>query len=111
FVGTIAFAVLYGVYFHFLGWGDLQEAELDKEIAMAAAQKEAYLAKVGASIDENTVTMLDNEEQIKQGGLIYQEKCAACHAADGGGGVGPNLTDDYWLHGGSIQAVFKTIRY
>ena len=37
--------------------------------------------------------------------------CAACHAADGGGGVGPNLTDDYWLHGGSAKDIFKTITY
>ncbi|GAB2768404.1 hypothetical protein GCM10027275_08730 [Rhabdobacter roseus] len=111
FVGTVVIAILYGLYFHFLGWGDLQQAELDKELAAAAVQKEAYLAKVGASIDENSVTMLDNEGKLKEGGVIYQEKCAACHAADGGGGVGPNLTDGYWLHGGSIQAVFKTIKY
>ena len=37
--------------------------------------------------------------------------CVACHSADGGGLVGPNLTDDNWIHGGGIKNVFKTIKY
>jgi cytochrome c oxidase cbb3-type subunit 3 len=37
--------------------------------------------------------------------------CAPCHGNAGEGSVGPNLTDDYWLHGGSVQSIFKTIKY
>jgi cytochrome c oxidase cbb3-type subunit 3 len=48
---------------------------------------------------------------IASGGTLYQQMCAACHAKDGGGGVGPNLTDEYWLHGGSVKDIFKTIKY
>jgi cytochrome c oxidase cbb3-type subunit 3 len=54
--------------------------------------------------------MLD-EAGIASGATIFQTACAACHAKDGGGGVGPNLTDEYWLHGGSLSDVFKSIKY
>lgn len=111
FVGTIIFAVGYVLYFHTFEMGNLQEAELQEEIAQAEVQKLAYIEKMGASIDENSVTLLEDESAIKQGGVIFQEKCAACHAADGGGGVGPNLTDEYWIHGGDVKDVFKVIKY
>lgn len=111
FIGTIFIAVGYIFYYHFSGLGDLQIAELEKEIAQAEVQKKAYLEKVGASIDETSVTLLTDEATIKEGGVIFQEKCAACHGPEGGGTVGPNLTDEYWLHGGDIKDVFKTIKY
>lgn len=110
FVGTIFFAFVYVIYYH-SGFGDLQQAELDKEIAQAEVAKKAYLEKVGASIDENSVTLLEDAGILKEGQTIYQEKCAACHGADGGGVVGPNLTDEYWLHGGGVKNVFKSIKY
>ena len=110
FVGTIAIAIVYAsVYFS--GFGDLQMAELDKEIATAEIEKKAYMAKVGASMDENTVTLITDNGVIGEGKSIFQEKCIACHGADGGGAVGPNLTDDYWLHGGGIKNLFKVIKY
>ena len=45
------------------------------------------------------------------GQRIYQASCVACHKAEGGGDVGPNLTDNYWLHGGDLKSIFKTIKY
>ena len=42
---------------------------------------------------------------------MYEANCVACHLKDGGGSVGPNLTDDYWLHKGSLNDVFHTITY
>jgi cytochrome c oxidase cbb3-type subunit 3 len=80
------------------------------QMQKADEEKEAYLAKAGNMVDENSVKMLD-EAGIAAGKTIFTQKCAACHAPDGGGTVGPNLTDDYWLHGGSISSVFKTIKY
>jgi cytochrome c oxidase cbb3-type subunit 3 len=111
FIGTVVIAVVYIFYYHFSGLGDLQIAELEKEIERAEIQKKVYLEKVGASIDETSVTLLVDETSIKEGSVIYQEKCAACHGQDGGGTVGPNLADEYWLHGGDIKDVFKTIKY
>ena len=46
-----------------------------------------------------------------QGELIFKSFCAACHGQKGEGTVGPNFTDEYWIHGGGIQNVFKTIKY
>ena len=43
--------------------------------------------------------------------ILFKNTCAACHREDGGGSVGPNLTDDYWLHGGSLKDVFKSVKY
>ncbi|TLV03348.1 cbb3-type cytochrome c oxidase N-terminal domain-containing protein [Dyadobacter luticola] len=110
FVGTIVIAIAYAAYY-FSGIGDLQLAELDKEIAQAELDKKAYIEKVGASMDETNVTLATDAAVIGQGKTIFQEKCAACHGADGGGSVGPNLTDNYWLHGGGVKDLFKTIKY
>lgn len=110
FYTTIFFAVVYAAYY-FSGLGDLQIAELDKEIATAEVEKKAYMEKVGASMDENSVTLLTDKAGVDAGMKIFQEKCTACHGTEGGGAVGPNLTDAYWLHGGGIHNVFKVIKY
>ncbi|MHA4741886.1 cbb3-type cytochrome c oxidase N-terminal domain-containing protein [Dyadobacter sp. MSC1_007] len=110
FYATILFAAVYSAYY-FGGFGDMQLAELDKEIATAEVEKKAYMEQVGASMDENSVTLLTEKAGIDQGKKIFQEKCTACHGAEGGGSVGPNLTDDYWLHGAGIQNLFKVIKY
>lgn len=110
FYSTVFFAVVYSAYY-FGGLGDLQIAELDKEIATAEAEKKAYMEKVGASMDENSVTLLTDKAGVDAGMKIFQEKCTACHGTEGGGSVGPNLTDAYWLHGGGIHNVFKVIKY
>lgn len=110
FYATIVFAIIYSIYY-FGGLGDMQIAELDKEIASAEAEKKAYMEKVGASMDENSVALLTDNAGIDQGKKIFQEKCTACHGTEGGGSVGPNLTDEYWLHGGGIHNVFKVIKY
>ena len=110
FYTTIFIAVVYSAYY-FSGLGDLQIVELDKEIAIAEAEKKAYMEKVGASMDENSVTLLTDQAGVDAGMKIFQEKCTACHGTEGGGAVGPNLTDEYWLHGGGIHNVFKVIKY
>ena len=74
-------------------------------------EKEMYLKNAASKVDENTVKLLADETNLASGKAIFITVCAACHAADGGGLVGPNLTDDYWLHGGSVKDIFKTIKY
>ena len=89
----------------------MQLAELDKTMQVATAEKEEYLKKVAAKINENTVTTVSDKAQLTEAKAMFQQKCAACHGQNGEGGVGPNLTDEYWLHGGGIHNVFKTIKY
>ncbi|QRR00905.1 cbb3-type cytochrome c oxidase N-terminal domain-containing protein [Dyadobacter sandarakinus] len=110
FLSTIVFAIAYATYY-FSGLGDMQLAELDKEVAQAELDKKSYMEKVGASLDESSVTLLTDKAGVEAGKAIFQEKCTACHGAEAGGGVGPNLTDPYWLHGSGIRNLFKVIKY
>lgn len=61
--------------------------------------------------DPNSVLLktAQNKKQAKQGGQLFRSNCRACHGENGGGGVGPNLTDAYWLHGGKTENIAQTI--
>ena len=61
-------------------------------------------------MDENSIEYTANIELISAGRTLFGQKCVACHGPDGQGLQGPNLTDDYWKHGGSIKDIFKTIK-
>lgn len=107
---TVVVAVIYFVRFHVLETGPTPEQEYNAEMKVAAAQLEAQRKNSGEVVDEKTVTMAD-AAGIAEGKQIFQKSCYMCHGSNGEGGVGPNLTDEYWLHGGSINDVFKTIKY
>lgn len=107
---TIVFAVFYIMRYHVWRTGPDPEQEYNTEMAIATKQIEEYRKKAGDMVDEKTVTLAD-AKGIAEGAKIYGTTCLACHGAKGEGGVGPNLTDQYWLHGGSINDVFKTIKY
>ncbi|OQP53340.1 hypothetical protein A4D02_22910 [Niastella koreensis] len=114
---------LYGFYISILAAGIYiwryhiaQTAPLSKEeyqIAMneAEVQKAAYLKKSANNVDESTIKKLTAAADLEAGQKVFSQNCAACHGKAGEGIVGPNLTDDYWLHGGGIKDVFKTIKY
>ncbi|MEQ9468049.1 MAG: cbb3-type cytochrome c oxidase N-terminal domain-containing protein [Ekhidna sp.] len=107
---TIAFAAIYMFRFYFLDM-PRQEDEFKAEMIQAKEEVKVYLASLDNLIDENSVELALETADINAGKAIYDANCAVCHAADGGGGVGPNFTDKYWLHGGDIVSVFKTIKY
>ena len=111
FYSTIIFAAAYLLIYHVFSIGQLQEEEYKTEITQAEIVKKQYLSKAANLIDENTVKLVTEPDAIKAGEGIYKQNCAACHGDKGQGVVGPNLTDDYWLHGGNVKAVFKTIKY
>jgi cytochrome c oxidase cbb3-type subunit 3 len=108
---TIIIGIVYLFDYHVTRSSPLQLAEYEKELADAAIAKEAYLKTVADKVDENTVTTMVAAADLAAGQVLYKANCVACHGQEGGGGVGPNLTDDYWLHGGGIKNVFKTIKY
>lgn len=109
FYGTIGFGVIYLFVFHVIKAGDLQTAEYTQEVALAEVQREAYIKRVAGSINENTVKLVTDAKSLDAGKAMFVQNCVACHGQQGQGGVGPNLTDEYWLHGGSVKAVFHTI--
>lgn len=108
---TIGFAVVYVLHYLVLDTGKLQLEEYQEELAMAEVQAASRTEKAGSTIDENNVTLVTDEAALEEAKTLYAQNCAACHGADGGGTVGPNLTDAYWLHGGSIKDVFSVIKY
>jgi len=108
---TIVVAVIYIFHYHINGSGDLQIAEYDKEIAKAKFDVEEFMKTSANKVDETTVKVSKDEKQLSLGKDAFIASCAACHGRLGEGGVGPNLTDEYWVHGGSIQDIFKTIKY
>lgn len=108
---TIVISVGYMWRFHISETGPTQLQEYIAEVAQGEKDKAEYLAKSASNVDETTVKLMTDESALASGKKVFDATCAACHASDGGGGVGPNLTDEYWLHGGSVQDVFKTIKY
>lgn len=88
-----------------------QETELANANEIAAEAKLAYLKKGANNVDENTVKMLD-AAGIAEGANLFSKNCVACHGDKGQGNtVGPNLTDDYWIHKGGLQHIFYSIKY
>ena len=108
---SIVYSVFYLVHFHIINTGKLQEAEYDEQILIGKAEADAYRKKAANFVDENNAALLTDNESIASGKSIYMDNCGACHGSAGEGGVGPNLTDNYWLHGGGIKDIFKTIKY
>lgn len=108
---TIFFSGVYLYYFHLSGndWSSKQEYEI--AMAEAEEQKAAFLQQTASQVDETNVTTLTGDAQLASGKDIYMTNCVACHGDQGQGGVGPNLADPYWLHGGSIKDVFATVKY
>ncbi len=110
----IVFAAIYLWRFHVSHTGPSSKQEYERSVAKAEAKIQEYLKQKGEAVDENTVTLLTSAEDIQAGKAIFTDptKCPACHGADGGGNtVGPNLTDEYWIYGGNIKNIFKTIKY
>jgi cytochrome c oxidase cbb3-type subunit 3 len=107
---TIVVAVIYLLRFHMWGTGPSPEQEYATEMEKAQIQIQEYMAKAKDLVDENNVSLAD-ASGISAGNALYQKTCVACHGQKGEGGVGPNLTDDYWIHGGSMNDIFKTIKY
>lgn len=111
FYGTIAWSVFYLVVYHVIDSAPLQDQEYDNEIALAEASAQKLRASQPiASIDENALAYSNDAALIGKGQLIYKSNCASCHKDKGEGGIGPNLTDAYWIHGGSIKNIYATIK-
>lgn len=110
FYATMVFGVVYLSVYHVFGWGMNQDDEYKKEMRVAEQERKAYLASQVDNVDENSVEVDKSPEVIAEGKAIFDQNCIACHGAVGEGGIGPNLTDNYWLHGASIKDVFNTIK-
>ena len=108
FYGTIVFSLVYMVRFHVMNEYD-QEQEFKNEVELAELEKSKLPKSAEDEVSYETVVAVTDATKLAKGKEIFINACAACHKADGGGLVGPNLTDEYWINGGGIKNVFKLI--
>ena len=109
FYSTILFGVIYLINYHVIQDGNIQETEYKTDMAKAEKERANYLKKFAKSINENNVVLATSKKDLLEGSNIYKTNCVACHGNLGQGGVGPNFTDRFWIHGASIKDLFKTI--
>lgn len=111
FYGTIAWSVVYLVIYHVTDSQPLMEEEYAMEVAKAEEKLQQFKAsQPTTTIDETTLAYSNDGEILNKGKKIFEGQCASCHRADGGGGIGPNLTDAYWIHGGNVSNIYATIK-
>lgn len=113
FLLSIIFAIAYLYVYHVSHSAPSQIEEYNAEMEKAEIDKSNLLATQGSAVDENTVVMLAGADLLK-GKEAFGAFCSSCHGPNGAsmkGGVGPNLTDDYWIHGGDLKSIFKSIKY
>ena len=108
FYASIVFGVVYFVRYEVFD-GDNQEMELQIELAQAKIDVAEYMKTAPDLMDEKTVVLLMDPADLAAGKTIFTTNCAACHRADAGGQIGPNLTDTHWILGGGIKNIFSTI--
>ncbi len=105
---TIIFAVIYLLRFEVFN-GDSNVMEYEKDVAQAKIDIAEWKKNNPNMIDASSVELLTEAADLEKGKEIFNTNCAVCHLADGGGKIGPNLTDDHWINGGGIKNVFTTI--
>ena len=103
---SIVFAVVYMVNLLVFKSDNLvQEKEFQKEMAEA----ELAMPKDSQQAIEFEIVLLENEEALASGAETWAKICSVCHLMDGGGLVGPNMTDNYWIHGNTIEEQFHIV--
>lgn len=108
---TILVGIVYLINYHVIKSSPLQAEEYAISMKKAEADIAEFMKTSANNVDENTVKLLTDATALASGKDLFMANCAACHGKFGEGTVGPNLTDDYWLHSGSVKEIFKTIKY
>lgn len=107
--GAIAFAAVYWWVYHTASVADLPRAAYQAELDKQAAAEAARVKAAGVMTPEALTTLSKDRNTVAAGKDVFTKTCSACHRADGGGNVGPNLTDEFWLHGSAPDQIYKTV--
>ncbi|MBE9483675.1 MAG: c-type cytochrome [Bacteroidetes bacterium] len=102
---TIVFSVIYFLSLFVFHTMDTQDEEYNKEMLAASELKNTQTTVP----QESTLSLLTDDASLAAGKVIYDKSCLVCHLSKGEGLVGPNLTDQYWMYGGSIEDVIDII--
>ncbi len=89
--------------------GENQIAEYERKNSEALVAIEEWKKTAVDIVDASNVVAMTDDSNLAAGKAIFMERCVACHLADGGGSIGPNLTDNYWILGGGIKEIFHTV--
>jgi cytochrome c oxidase cbb3-type subunit III len=109
FAATVVFAVLYWFNVPGLGVGKGRIANYEAEMAKARERYASRPPAAAALSDSTLVAMAADHEELEKGRAVFAGNCVPCHRADGGGVIGPDLTDDHWIHGGKPSRILHTI--
>ncbi len=107
---TVIVGVIYGINLHFFGGKTLIDTYTDAQQSVESSSETNATSEAG--VTEETVDLAEAvklEENIALGKEVFDVNCVPCHLKDGGGSIGPNLTDNYWIHGGSAEAIHTVI--
>ena len=108
---TILFAGVYMYRYHISKSSPLQVEELAIEKIQAEKDKVAFMATLANNVDETSIAYNPTAELLAEGKVIFVKNCVSCHGPEAqGASIGPNLTDEYWIHKGGIKDIFKTIK-
>lgn len=108
--GAILFAAVYWFHYHVAKFGEGPEALYRAEMDKVAAEQAATAKSSPVMTAEALMTLAKDKGTVEQGKQAFLTTCASCHRNDGGGVVGPNLTDEFWLHGGAPEKVYKSVK-
>lgn len=106
---SIFFSIGYWLYYHTLAVGPDQLGEYEMEMADAAAAAAARAKERGEVTDESLLAASQDPATVGTGKELFGQYCAACHGPDGGGTIGPNLTDDHWITGAGKPTEIREI--
>jgi cytochrome c oxidase cbb3-type subunit 3 len=111
FYATIVFSVLYWFNVPGIGSGKGRVANYEQEMEKARAQQAQLAAKnpVVQDTDATLMASMHDPAVMALGKEVFVGTCAVCHRPDGGGNIGPNLTDEYWIHGGKPTEILNTV--
>lgn len=110
FIGTVIFAGFYGLYFHLTGWGSTDDQLYRAQLASYESKKESRAHAEARNVSEASLTAVSRDPvSLEKGAQVFKARCATCHADDGRGLIGPNLTDLRQLHGSTRMELYATI--
>jgi cytochrome c oxidase cbb3-type subunit 3 len=105
---SFVFAGAYFFHYHVSGKGESVHVAYEAEVR-AADEAEAKRVLADAVSTESLRALMQNTTTMQSASAIYVQRCQVCHAEQGKGGIGPNLTDDYFLHGASLMDIYQVI--